>query len=100
MRRNSNRIKCVFNAVAAALAVAVVAGCSTTRRLPAGEVLYTGVKKVEISAPDGMEVPSDVADELKGRCSRKAEQSAVWFGVVPYAFPDRALGLQQLEQPS
>ena len=43
MRRNSNRIKCVFNAVAAALAVAVVAGCSTTRRLPAGEVLYTGV---------------------------------------------------------
>ncbi len=85
MRRNSNRIKCVFNAVAAALAVAVVAGCSTTRRLPAGEVLYTGVKKVEISAPDGMEVPSDVADELKGAVAVKPNNPL--FGSVSYRKP-------------
>ena len=85
MRRNSNRIKCVFNAVAAALAVAVVAGCSTTRRLPAGEVLYTGVKKVEISAPDGMEVPSDVADELKGAVAVKPNNPL--FGSVSYRTP-------------
>lgn len=85
MRRNSNRIKCVFNAVAAALAVAVVAGCSTTRRLQAGEVLYTGVKKVEISAPDGMEVPSDVADELKGAVAVKPNNPL--FGSVSYRTP-------------
>lgn len=85
MRRNSNRIKCVFNAVAAALAFAVVAGCSTTRRLPAGEVLYTGVKKVEISAPDGMEVPSDVADELKGAVAVKPNNPL--FGSVSYRTP-------------
>lgn len=85
MRRNSNRIKCVFNAVAAALAVAVVAGCSTTRRLPAGEELYTGVKKVEISAPDGMEVPSDVADELKGAVAVKPNNPL--FGSVSYRTP-------------
>ncbi len=85
MRRNSNRIKCVFNAVAAALAVAVVAGCSTTRRLPAGEVLYTGVKKVEISAPDGMEVPSDVADELNGAVAVKPNNPL--FGSVSYRTP-------------
>lgn len=85
MRRNSNRIKCVFNAVAAALAIAVVAGCSTTRRLPAGEVLYTGVKKVEISAPDGMEVPSDVADELKGAVAVKPNNPL--FGSVSYRTP-------------
>ena len=33
----------------------VAAGCSTTRRLAEGEVLYTGVDKVELTAGDNGE---------------------------------------------
>ena len=44
----------------------LLASCSTTRRLPHGEQLYTGVKKVAIaSSPDGQAIPPGLADQLK-----------------------------------
>lgn len=44
----------------------VLASCSTTRRIPQGEQLYTGVKKVEIApSPDGSPIPGALASELK-----------------------------------
>ena len=42
--------------VLATLLVVAVASCSTTKRLPEGEILYTGVKGVEITPPS-KEVP-------------------------------------------
>lgn len=39
------------NSVLLLAAAALLAACSTTRRLGAGEVLYTGVKKIRIE-PD------------------------------------------------
>lgn len=48
------------------LTALLLASCSTTRRLPQGEQLYTGVKKVEIAtSPDGQPVPSGLAEQLK-----------------------------------
>lgn len=48
------------------LAALLLASCSTTRRLPQGEQLYTGVKKVEIAAsPDGQPIPASLARQLK-----------------------------------
>lgn len=42
-----------------------MASCSTTRRIEKGELLYTGVKKVIIEAPDGVEVPDGVESAIK-----------------------------------
>lgn len=43
----------------------LLASCSTTRRIPAGEQLYTGVKKLDVSPDaDGARIPASLADEL------------------------------------
>ncbi|MDE7385986.1 MAG: BamA/TamA family outer membrane protein [Muribaculaceae bacterium] len=48
------------------LTALVTASCSTTRRLPEGEQLYTGVKKVEIApSPSGETIPAELASQLK-----------------------------------
>ena len=39
-------------------AAALVAGCSTTKRLGQDEVLYTGVRKITIEADSGVHMPS------------------------------------------
>ena len=47
------------------LVTAIVAGCSTTRRIPADEQLYTGVKSFDVKKDaDGQPFPGDVRDEL------------------------------------
>ncbi|MBD5174419.1 MAG: BamA/TamA family outer membrane protein [Bacteroidales bacterium] len=51
--------------IIAAAALTILGACSTTRRLPADETLYTGVKKVEIRPDSGMKVPVGMADAIK-----------------------------------
>lgn len=51
--------------------VAFIAGCSTTKRLADGEVLYTGVKKIKIEAPDSVGLPSSVGSAVKDPLSVK-----------------------------
>lgn len=48
----------------ALVTVAMLSSCSTTRRIPDGEQLYVGLKKVEISAYDKEKVPEGVASQL------------------------------------
>lgn len=55
----------ILSVVASLLAAMAIVSCSTTKRLPQGEVLYDGVKKVQINAPEGHKVPEDVVGELK-----------------------------------
>ncbi len=50
---------------AALLLAAIAAGCSTTRRIPDDEMLYTGLKKVTITGHENDKVPSDVATQVK-----------------------------------
>ena len=47
----------------------VAAGCSTTRRLAEGEVLYTGVDKMEITAVDSVKIDGDVKSMVKSSLS-------------------------------
>lgn len=51
--------------VLACIIVFLFGGCSTTKRIAAGEILYTGVKKVEIKTPDGIKIPSDLESQIK-----------------------------------
>ena len=45
--------------------VASLQSCSTTRRLPEGEILYTGVKNVDIQADSASRVPSAMASAIR-----------------------------------
>ncbi len=50
----------------------MVAGCSTTKRLASDQVLYTGVKKIDIQAADSAQkLPSDVVSEVEQNLSVK-----------------------------
>ena len=49
----------------ALLATAILIGCSTTRRLTDDEVLYTGVKKMEIIPDSGVKIADNVKSEIK-----------------------------------
>ncbi|MDE6084102.1 MAG: hypothetical protein K2G11_06405, partial [Muribaculaceae bacterium] len=40
-------------------------GCSTTKRLGPGEVLYTGVKKIQINPTDKEKLPSELVGNIK-----------------------------------
>lgn len=44
---------------------AMLAGCSTTRRLGDNEVLYTGVKKIQINPTDNEKLPDALVSEVK-----------------------------------
>lgn len=45
--------------------VAILAACSTTKRIPDGEVLYTGVKKFTINPTDKEKLPDAMVADLK-----------------------------------
>ena len=46
--------KNIRNSIVLLAAAALLAACSTTRRLGADEVLYTGVKKIRIEPDSGV----------------------------------------------
>lgn len=56
-----------LNMILAVLALAFLAcACSTTRRIPDGEVLYTGVKKFRVETRDpGQKLPPDMVSQVK-----------------------------------
>ena len=55
--------------LAVLFSTAILIGCSTTRRLTDDEVLYTGVKKMEIVPDSGVKIADDVKSEVKSTLS-------------------------------
>lgn len=45
--------------------VLLLASCSTTKHLPAGEILYTGIHNIDITDKDSATVNDDVLDEIE-----------------------------------
>lgn len=66
MKRN---VLHLFLMTAFAVLSVIVTGCSTTKRLADGEVLYTGVKKMEITAVDSVKIDGDVKSQVKASLS-------------------------------
>lgn len=83
MKRTESHI---IAAVIGALAM-VMASCSTTRRIPEGEQLYTGVKKVNIEALPKYKVPSSVSEALNDAVHVKPNNSLFGSASVRYPFP-------------
>lgn len=63
-------LKCIFSAM-----LLLLAACSTTARLGEGEVLYTGVKKLKIEAPENVKVPEGVSSNIKEAINVPANNS-------------------------
>ncbi|MBQ1932074.1 MAG: hypothetical protein II360_01090, partial [Muribaculaceae bacterium] len=69
------------------LAVAlIVASCSTTRRIADDELLYTGVKRFDVTPAPGQKVPSDVDDQVKNAIDVAPNNSLI-SPYLRYPFP-------------
>lgn len=64
MKRSQIHINDIAAAAVAVLAV-VLASCSTTRRLPEGELLYTGIDKIEYAADSAQRFPSGMKTDIR-----------------------------------
>lgn len=54
-------------------------GCSTTRRLEDGEILYNGLKGVSYSNPDEANLPDGLADDIKEAVDAPANKKTLLF---------------------
>ena len=62
-------------------------GCSTTRRIPSDELLYNGLKGVDITTPDGEKFPAGVAEALTEAVSVKPNNPLLGSASVRTPFP-------------
>jgi outer membrane protein assembly factor BamA len=67
------------------LLLLTLSGCSTTRRLPEGEVLYTGVKYIHTNRADREDVATDVATAVDA--GLKVEPNGSLLGSAHYRWP-------------
>ncbi|MDE5961250.1 MAG: hypothetical protein K2H08_05995, partial [Duncaniella sp.] len=65
----------------------LLAGCSTTRRIGKDEILYTGLKGVDVVTPGNEKFPSDVKSTLTEAVSVKPNNSLLGSASVRYPFP-------------
>ncbi len=68
-------------------AVLGMAGCSTTKRLGPDEILYTGLKGVDVTTPDKAPFPSGVLESLTTAVSVKPNNPLLGSAKVRTPFP-------------
>lgn len=62
-----NRTKIYLALFIGVIAAVLVSSCSTTRRIPDDEVLYTGIKSFKVTAPDSVKIPSGMISTIKSQ---------------------------------
>ncbi|MDL2265357.1 BamA/TamA family outer membrane protein [Parabacteroides sp. OttesenSCG-928-G21] len=65
----------------------VLSGCSTTKNLPEGETLYTGIKKLEIVDPDRSKEGDAALQEVEGALSYPPNNSLFGSSTTRIPFP-------------
>lgn len=63
MRKRFDKISQVCATVV--VAAGLLCSCSTTRRIPADEILYTGIKKIEVAKIDSMRISDGITSQIK-----------------------------------
>ncbi len=64
----------------------IATGCSTTRRLGPDDILYTGVKKIDITAPEGSKAAPGLQEQVKNAVN-VAPNNALISPYLRYPFP-------------
>ncbi|MDE6310212.1 MAG: BamA/TamA family outer membrane protein [Muribaculaceae bacterium] len=71
-----------------AVACLLLASCSTTRRIPEDEVLYTGLKGVKFETPENTKLPSEMKTAITEAVNIRPNNSVSIMGFVwRYPFP-------------
>lgn len=65
MKKLRNNIETVLASYTVCLIAFLLAACSTTKRIPEDEFLYTGIKKIEYVTPDSVYIPSDLKSNVE-----------------------------------
>ncbi len=86
---NIRSFRCAAVVLTACLVFLILAGaCSTTRRLGEDEVLYTGIKKIQINPTGNEKLPADLVAELKQAVNVKPNNALPFITpYVRYPFP-------------
>lgn len=80
-------VKHIYRLLFTIVGLTLLMACSTTRRIPDGELLYTGVKKLEyIETNDSVKFPSGVKSEVK-EAINVAPNNSLISPSVRYPFP-------------
>lgn len=66
-------------------ALILITGCSTTRRIPEGELLYTGLKGVDFKVPDNEKIGEGVEEHVTDAVSVKPNNALT--ASIRYPFP-------------
>ncbi len=70
------------------MAALLLASCSTTRRIPEDEVLYTGLKGVKFETPEHTQLPSEMKTAISDAVNVRPNNSVSIMGFVwRYPFP-------------
>jgi len=86
-------MKKVFrNVFTAAFLLLILIGCSTTKRIADDEVLYTGVKKMEIIPDSGVKIADAAASDVRSTLSVAPNNPL--FSPYPHAVSHRFVGVE------
>ncbi len=90
----TKKMKRSIAAVASLLALlSVITSCSTTSNLREGEILYTGIKTIEVSGNDGTDGAADALDEVNAALKQKPNGSFFGSSKLTYPWPSFKLFL-------
>lgn len=88
LRLKKNRRNTGFAAIIVTLvALWMASSCSTTSNLPEGEILYTGIKKIEVVDNDGTDGAADALDEVNAALKQKPNGSIFGSSKLTYPWP-------------
>ena len=69
------------------LLIGLCFSCSTTRNLPSGEILYTGIQKIEVTDEDKSETGDDVMSEIEAALDFPPNNALFGSSTVRIPFP-------------
>lgn len=69
------------------LCFTVLVSCSTTSNLPEGEILYTGIKSIDVADSDGSLGAENALDEVKAALAYKPNGSVLGSSKITYPWP-------------
>lgn len=73
--------------VGAVICIFILASCSTTKNLPEGEVLYTGIKKIEVYEEDKSRAGGEALTEVEGALKYPPNNALLGSSSIRFPLP-------------
>ena len=76
----------------------LLTSCSTTKNLPEGAVLYTGIKKIEVKNEDKTKPGEAALEEVEAALAYPPNNALLGSSSIRVPFPFRPVGLQRFRE--